>query len=73
MLLSERFLTVATKVPKTEYYDKNGNLIPPDNFDNDLPFEPEKIDKSPGSPYDRNLQRLKDIEDHNPKDTGQNS
>ena len=50
MLLSERFLTVATKVPKTEYYDKNGNLIPPDNFDNDLPFAPEKIDKSPGSP-----------------------
>jgi hypothetical protein len=48
---------VATKVPKTEYSSKHGP-IPPDHFDNDLPFEPEKIDKSPGSPYDINLQRL---------------
>jgi hypothetical protein len=55
------------KPPETNYRSKDGP-IPPEHFDNDLPFEPEKIDKTPGSSQDQHSQRIKQILE-NIKDT----
>lgn len=46
--------------PKTEYRDKYGP-IPEDHFDNDQRYNPEGVDTSPGSSYDRHMTRLNKI------------
>ena len=40
------------KKPAVPKYDSKLGPIPPDHFDNDIPFDPN-VDKSPGSLYDR--------------------
>jgi hypothetical protein len=56
-------VSIMAEKPKTDYHSKLGP-IPPDHFDNDLPFNP--VDKSPGSLYDRTKKRI----DEALKDTG---
>lgn len=43
------------------YLDADGDVRPPETFDNDLPFRPETVDTSPGSLYDHITQRIKQI------------
>ena len=52
-------------VPKTEYESALGP-IPPDHFDDDLPFNPD-IDKSPGSLFDTTDKRIREILDNKKK------
>jgi len=47
---------VADVHEKVEYRDKLGP-IPPEHWDNDLPFDPN-IDTSPGSLYDEIMRRI---------------
>jgi hypothetical protein len=48
----------APKIPPTEIRDGNGNLIPPEHFDDDQRPTGD-VDKSPGSLYDHLVQRDK--------------
>jgi hypothetical protein len=54
--------------PKTDYRSKLGP-IPPEHFDNDLPFKPDsEIDKSPGSLYDITRKRIEETKKRTQKE-----